>query len=86
MESLNDRGDIVKKRFVMLAIGCFFVALSACGTKEKIKKGIAQGIYDSTNQTQALRANDPTTSVGKEIPTYDQYEKERQEMKNDSTK
>ena len=37
-------------------------------------------MYKGANQTQEMKREDPTPPPGKEPPSYDRYEKERQEM------
>lgn len=61
------------------------VWLSACANKSKIYDGICQGIYDLSNQNQEMKSPEAARQrpPGKEPLTYEQYQKERQEMLKD---
>jgi hypothetical protein len=73
----------LKRILEVLMIFCFIAFLSSCGKSESVYKGVARGIYEGANQTQEMKRDDPTPEPGNEHPSYDQYERERQEMIND---
>ena len=64
----------------IFTICCLIAFVSSCGKNEKVYRGITQGIYEGANQTQEMKKDDPTREPGKEPSSYDQYERERQEM------
>ena len=73
----------MKRILIIFSICCFMAFLPSCGKSTNIYKGIKQGIYEGANQTQKMKKDEPTPEPGKELPSYDQYERERQEMKID---
>jgi hypothetical protein len=76
----------LKRILKIFTICCFIAFLSSCGKSEKVYKGVVQGMYEGANQTQEIKKDDPTPEPGKEPPSYDQYERDRQEMIKDKNK
>jgi hypothetical protein len=70
---------------IMISL-CFIVCLCSCGKSEKVYKGVARGMYEGANLAQEMKRDDPTPEPGKESPSYDQYEQDRQEMIKDKNK
>ena len=64
----------------ILIVMCFMFCLSSCAKSGKVYDGFLRGMYEGANQTQEMQRKDLIPPPGKEPPTYDQYEKERQEM------
>jgi len=62
---------------------CFIVCIFACSENAKVHEGIFRGIYEGSNQVQEMKGDDPVPSPREEPPTYEQYERERQEMLTD---
>ena len=61
-----------------LLIGC----LCACGPKGSVSDGIIQGIYETSQQAGEMQDPEagPVPAPGEEPLTYDQYQKEREDM------
>ena len=78
--------DDLKLIITILIFFCFIAFLCSCAKNEKVYKGIVQGIYEGTKQIQEMKNDDPTPEPDNEIPSYDQYERERQEMIKDKNK
>jgi len=68
---------------ILIAFFCITL-FSSCAKKDGIYKGIKRGMYDGANQSQEMKRDDPLPPVGKESPSYDQYEKDRQDMTKDN--
>ena len=62
---------------------CFIVCIFACAENAKVHEGIFRGIYEWSNQVQEMKGDAPVPSPCEEPPTYEQYERERQEMLTD---
>ena len=70
---------------VLIALGCLALLFSCA--KNGAYKGIARGIYDGANQVREMKKDDPAPETNNEVPSYDQYERERQEaLKKDGSK
>ena len=77
----------MKSILKIFTICCLIAFLSSCGDREKVFKGVSRAIYEQSNQYEKMKKNDPFPEPGKhEPPSYDQYERERQEMKKDKNK
>lgn len=70
---------IVRLFFVVLLVSW----LPACANKGKIYRGVCQGMYDGLSQQREMKDPEPIPPPGSETPTYDQYEREREEMLKD---
>ena len=58
----------------------FMICICSCSNNEKVRDGFFRGMYEGCNQVQEMRHADQPPPPGKETPTYDQYERERQEI------
>jgi hypothetical protein len=67
---------ISKVCFILLVIG----SLNACAKKDEIVKGTCQGVYDMSHTMQEMEHPDGPAPLDREYPSYDQYEREREEM------
>jgi hypothetical protein len=76
--------DELKLVVTFFSVFCSIVFLSSCARNENVCKGIVQGIYKGANQVQEMKKDDPNPEPGKELPSYDQYERERQKMKKET--
>lgn len=54
--------------------------LPACAKKDKVFQGACQGVYGTSQQMHEMNHPDPQISPDREHPSYDQYEREREEM------
>jgi hypothetical protein len=54
--------------------------LPACAKKEKVIKGTCQGVYDMSHAMHEMEHPDGPVPLDREHPSYDQYEREREEM------
>jgi hypothetical protein len=63
----------------MLFIGC----ICSCSENGKVRDGFFRGIYESSRQIQEMKHPDEPPQPGRETPTYDQYNQERQEILTD---
>ena len=69
------------KRILKISILCCLMGLLfSCGKSGNVYKGIKHGLYEGGIQTQEMKNDDPTPEPGEEAPSYDQYERERQEI------
>jgi hypothetical protein len=73
---------ILKTILKLFAIVFFMTFIYSCASKDKIKDGFHRGMYEGANQSQEMKRGNPLPSSEKP-PTYDQYERERQEMLTD---
>ena len=74
----------MKRILEIFIICCLMAFLSSCG--KCIYKGVTQGMYEGANQAQEMKRDDPVAEPGTEPPSYDQYERERQETIKDKNK
>ncbi len=70
---------IVRLFFVVLLVSW----LPACVNKDKVYRGVCQGMYDGLNQRREMKAPEPIPPPGRETSSYEQYEREREEMRRD---
>ena len=70
---------IVRLFFVVL-LGSW---LPACANKDKTYRGVCQGMYDGLNQQREMKDPESIPPPGSKTPSYEQYEREREEMLRD---
>lgn len=63
-----------------LIIVFFIASIISCSKSDKATENFRRGMYEGANKIQELNSESPTIPQGQEPPTYDQYERERQEV------
>jgi hypothetical protein len=72
--------DSVKATSRALLILLVISWLPACAKKDKIVKGTCQGVYEMSHTMHEMEHPDGPVPLDREHPSYDQYEREREEM------
>lgn len=52
----------------------------ACAKKDDIVQGTCQGVYEMSHTLHEMERPDGPGSLDREYPSYEQYEREREEM------
>jgi hypothetical protein len=68
---------VILRAFLILSVISW---LPACANKDEIIKGTCQGVYDMSHTMHEMEHADGPVPLDREHPSYDQYEREREEM------
>jgi hypothetical protein len=69
--------NLVSKALLVFLV---IIWLPACGNKDEMVKGACQGVYDMSHTMHEMEHPDDPVPLDREHPSYDQYEREREEM------
>lgn len=58
----------------------FMISICSCSNNKKVRDGFFRGMYEGSNQVQEMKHADELPQLDEEPPTYDQYQRERQEI------
>lgn len=58
----------------------FMCSICSCSKNEQASDTFFRGMYESSQQVQEMKYGDELPQPDKEVPTYDQYKRERQEI------
>ena len=58
----------------------FMFCICSCSNNKKVRDGFFRGMYEGSNQFQEMKHADELPQPREEPPTYDQYQRERQEI------
>jgi hypothetical protein len=67
----------ISRAFLAFLLICWF---PGCAEKDEIVKGTCQGIYEMSHTMHKMEHPDDPVPLDREHPSYDQYERERDEM------
>ena len=68
---------VVSRVFLILFVITWF---PACAKKDDIVKGTCQGVYEMSHTMHEIEHPDGPVPLDPEYPSYDQYEREREEI------